>query len=74
MKHPRYTPPDQIALNLILLKNSPPSGFELRNSNVALNAVFTQLDDILAAVKRYIDRISRIYEIRNTKYKNNIII
>ena len=38
-KCPTHTPPDQIALNLALLKSSPPSGSELRNSNVAFNAV-----------------------------------
>ena len=39
-KRPTHISPDQIILNLILLKSSSPSDSELRNLNITLNAVF----------------------------------
>ena len=34
---------------------------------MAFNAIFMQLNNILAAAKRYTDRINRIYEIQNAE-------
>ena len=55
--------PDRIALSLALLKSLFPNYSELRDSNITFNTIFSQLNNISIAAKRYINYNNRIYEI-----------
>jgi hypothetical protein len=64
---PIYTPPDSSNLDFSLLQSSPPSGTELRESNVKLNQVLAQSNGVPAAARRYVDRVTRMAETQNAE-------
>jgi DDE superfamily endonuclease/Tc5 transposase DNA-binding domain/helix-turn-helix, Psq domain len=64
---PIFTPPDSSNLDFSLLQSSPPSGTELRESNVKLNQVLAQSSEIPTAARRYVDRVTRMAETQNAE-------
>ena len=66
-KRLKHILPGQTILDFSLLKSSPPSGTELRESNIKLNAVLRQSPTIQEVGKRYIDRISRMCKTQNAE-------
>jgi hypothetical protein len=61
------TPPDRPNLDFSLLKSSPPDGTELRESNVMLNSVLTEVPNVPTPARRYVDRVTRMAETQNAE-------
>jgi hypothetical protein len=61
------TPPNQVGFDFSLLDSSPPNGTELPESNVLLNSVLAQAQNLPSPAKRYVDRVTRIAETQNSE-------
>ncbi|KFY94645.1 hypothetical protein V500_03121, partial [Pseudogymnoascus sp. VKM F-4518 (FW-2643)] len=57
----------QVGFDFSLLDSSPPNGTELCESNVLLNSVLAQAQNLPLPAKRYVDRVTCIAETQNTE-------
>ena len=64
-QRPTHTPPDQVALNLSLLRSSPPDGTELQISNAQFVASLRKHQALRTPVYRYAERMTRMCETQN---------
>ena len=57
---PIHTPPEQIVMEVTLLKNSPPEGAEFHQSNITFTSAICYINDVITPIKRYAKRITYI--------------